>query len=207
MKQGIYQIRNIQNNKIYVGSSVNLKHRWLTHRHLLINGKHHSIILQRAWIKYGEDIFVFEILEYVDDKNLLIEAEQKWIDELKPNYNVCPTAGSSLGWKHSEETKEKLRLLNLGEKNPMCFDKERILKNKNKKRIYKKRPKNNRIRISPEHKNKSIIRISVEGDEKEYSSITQAATELGLKRPTSIQHALHGRNKTAKGFIWKFKEI
>ena len=62
-KSGIYQIRNLVNGKVYVGSAVNLQHRRREHRSDLRNGNHHSIKLQRAYNKYGESSFAFEILE------------------------------------------------------------------------------------------------------------------------------------------------
>jgi hypothetical protein len=34
--------------------------------------------------------------------------EQKYLDSLKPRYNLSPTAGSPRGVKHTEETKAKL---------------------------------------------------------------------------------------------------
>lgn len=78
---GVYQIRNIKNNKVYVGSSINLEQRKSTHFSALKNNNHHSIKLQRAYLKNPED-FVFEVLEEVFDKNILFEIEQKWIDKL-----------------------------------------------------------------------------------------------------------------------------
>jgi group I intron endonuclease len=64
--------------------------------------------LQRAWEKYGEERFEFEILEQIDDPKSLVPAEQRWIDALQPVYNVAPTAGSQLGFKHAPETLPKL---------------------------------------------------------------------------------------------------
>lgn len=58
-------------------------------------------------LKYGYNNFNLEILEYCD-KNILIEREQYYIDLLKPEYNICKTAGSSLGRKFSIDTKLKI---------------------------------------------------------------------------------------------------
>ena len=62
LKSGIYKIFNIKNDEIYIGSAVNLKNRWNKHKWALKNKKHHSIILQRAFDKYGIDFFKFEII-------------------------------------------------------------------------------------------------------------------------------------------------
>lgn len=51
--------------------------------------------------------FSFTILEYCDS-DVLLEREQHYIDTLKPEYNVCQTAGSTLGKLHTEESKLKI---------------------------------------------------------------------------------------------------
>lgn len=105
---GIYAIRNEINGKVYVGSAARFSGRFKSHRSCLKLGKHHSQKLQRAWDKYGEANFRFVVLERVAEKIDLIAREQFWIDSLQAvshGYNVCPTAGSSLGRKASEETK------------------------------------------------------------------------------------------------------
>lgn len=111
-RSGIYQIRNLVNSRVYVGSAVNLANRRKEHLSNLRRGKHHSPKLQNAWLKYGEDAFVFEVLEVVDCRETLLEAEQRHIDALsavKCGYNVSPTAGSTLGRKLSDETRAKMR--------------------------------------------------------------------------------------------------
>jgi predicted GIY-YIG superfamily endonuclease len=50
---GIYYIKNITNNKLYIGSSKDILKRFYEHKRLLRHNKHHSIRLQRAWDKYG----------------------------------------------------------------------------------------------------------------------------------------------------------
>ena len=38
-----------------------------------------------------------------------MDREQYYLDCLKPEYNILKIAGSSLGFKHSEETKVKIK--------------------------------------------------------------------------------------------------
>jgi group I intron endonuclease len=83
---GIYRIKNLVNGKIYYGSSKDIKKRWRTHKNKLNNGKHHNSPLLNAWNKYGEENFIFEIIELCDEK-ILLEREQYYLD-LKPEYNI-----------------------------------------------------------------------------------------------------------------------
>lgn len=109
----IYQIRNVINGRIYVGSAINLRKRLIAHRSLLDRGKHHSKVLQRSWHKHGANAFSFEVIEYVTPARL-IEREQYWIDFVdatnpKTGFNIAPKAGSSLGRKHPPEVCAKMR--------------------------------------------------------------------------------------------------
>lgn len=89
---GIYKIQNITNNKIYIGSSKNIKQRWQKHKALLRHKHHPNSHLLSAWKKYGEENFSFSIIEECDEKNL-ITREQYYIDTLKPEYNETLIAG------------------------------------------------------------------------------------------------------------------
>lgn len=66
MISGIYAIENIYNNKLYVGSSINIEKRWNRHRKDLVKNRHHNIFMQRSYLKYGDDCFVYFVLEYAD---------------------------------------------------------------------------------------------------------------------------------------------
>lgn len=120
MKQsGIYRIVNKINCKGYIGSAIDFKRRWTNHRWLLINNKHDNIYLQRAWNKYGEANFKFEIIEEVKDKTKLVEREQYWMDYCKAfgdGYNMTPKAGSQLGFHHSDKTCKQLSKAHKGKK-------------------------------------------------------------------------------------------
>lgn len=159
---GIYKITNKINGKIYIGSAVNIYSRWNLHKFKLKNNKHHSIKLQRAQNKYGLDNFIFEIVEECP-KNLLIEREQYWIDNLKTysnGYNCNPIAGSPLGFKHSEESRKKFSEVKLGKKRSE-ETKKRIsesMKGKNVGRVTWNKGR----KISEEHKKK--ISEGMKGD-------------------------------------------
>jgi group I intron endonuclease len=113
-KSGIYLIKNIINNKVYVGSAVNIHKRWKEHKKHLKEGKHHSCHLQHAWDKHGEQNFKFEIIEEVSNPDHLLSYEQVYLDYYKSyeeerGYNICKVAGSQLGMKRTEETRQKMR--------------------------------------------------------------------------------------------------
>lgn len=110
---GIYRIRNTVNDKVYVGSAASLRRRWYEHRSQLKRGAHSNGYLQRAWNRYGEAAFVFEPL-FICAKDMLLFYEQRALDTLAPDYNLTPTAGSSLGVKHSAETRARMSAANKG---------------------------------------------------------------------------------------------
>lgn len=47
----VYEIRHVDSGKRYIGSTVRWPDRWKEHRAALRAGKHHSVLLQRAWDK------------------------------------------------------------------------------------------------------------------------------------------------------------
>ena len=105
---GIYNIQsNINPERCYIGSAVDFKRRWVRHLEALRRNKHHSIMLQRHFNKYGETDLQFNILAECSPEELLSE-EQYYFESYKPYFNICRIAGSVLGYKHSEETKLKL---------------------------------------------------------------------------------------------------
>ena len=114
MKQGgIYTITNVVNGDQYVGSAMRFEKRFKEHRNALLRGDHHSQYLQRSWAKYGEDAFRFSPI-IVCAKHDLLMYEQRCLDGLNPAFNVCRTAGSRLGAKYSEKSKQLLSAIRKG---------------------------------------------------------------------------------------------
>src|SRR6266581_8275853 len=109
---GIYKITCTVNNKIYIGSAVNLRRRRKEHFSDLRCNKHVNPYMQHAWNKYGEDAFVFEVWELVLPMSLTAR-EQYWLNKLKPfgkkGFNIDREAGSPLGRKHTPEAIENMR--------------------------------------------------------------------------------------------------
>lgn len=124
-KSGIYLWTNKLNGKSYVGSGVDLKNRLKNYYSLNLMETRIKLgqsAIYAAILKYGISNFKLDILEYCELSDV-IDREGHYFNLLKPEYNLLPTAGSWLGYKHSEESKNKIRasLLgkNAGKSNPM----------------------------------------------------------------------------------------
>jgi group I intron endonuclease len=105
---GIYSITSKVSGKRYIGSSIRICDRWNRHLRDLKANKHHSLMLQRHFNKYGEDDLLFAVVEIVDRgelslqdfKQLLLDREQSYLDNWSEcPFNCLPTAGSPLGYK------------------------------------------------------------------------------------------------------------
>lgn len=115
---GVYRILNSTNGRSYIGSAVDVRGRCRDHESNLFCLTHSNSKLQRAWNKYGPAAFTFSVL-LVCEKHDLIFYEQRCIDGFNSvvvGYNIAPVAGNMLGFKHSEETKEKIRQVRIGAK-------------------------------------------------------------------------------------------
>ncbi len=97
---GIFQIKNISNGNLLLGSSLNLEGILNSQKFQLSIGQHRNKKLQKEWNEYGPEKFVFEILEVVQDKgdpgfslnDELALLEQIWLEKLQPfgerGYNI-----------------------------------------------------------------------------------------------------------------------
>ena len=72
-------------------------------------------LINSSLLKHGYSNFSLEILEYCT-ASLCIDREQYYLDLLQPEYNILKKAGSSLGYRHSEEAKAKLKVLSSKQK-------------------------------------------------------------------------------------------
>lgn len=113
MNAGVYTITHRASGKLYVGSASNFGARWRVHQSLLRNGKHHNAHLQAAWAKYGATAFGFAEVVICGAEHLALY-EQIAMDALQSTnrergYNAAPAAGSQLGFKHSPESRQKIR--------------------------------------------------------------------------------------------------
>ena len=112
---GIYCIRCLVNDKVYIGSAKSFELRWGSHLYELRKGTHINPHLQRSFSKHGEENFKFEIIESLGDydKDFYFSRENAYIEEALLTgkcYNIAKAEG---GWTHhtlerKEETKKKV---------------------------------------------------------------------------------------------------
>lgn len=229
MNCGIYKITNIINNKIYIGSSINLYNRKSQHLKLLKYGKHENSYLQNSFNKYGEENFKWEIIEYVeiiDDreklKEILLNREQFYLDEYKSydnkiGYNLLAVAGSRLGSKHSEKT--LLKLKEYQSTRPKETSIKSGLTQRGKKLTEEHKQKLSRVRkgmkFSDRHKynlSKSIMEsyktinmvINLTTG-KIFKNILEASRYYQINH-SNIGRVCRGERKSAGGFVWRFLE-
>lgn len=88
---GVYQIRNKENGKVLVASTMNIK-TMNGKKFMLQHGSHPNRELQNDWNELGADAFEFEVLEVLENKDepafdakaALEKLEAKWVEKLAP---------------------------------------------------------------------------------------------------------------------------
>lgn len=114
MNCGIYSITNIKNGKIYIGSSNDFLRRKKDHLWALKANKHHSSKLQNSWNKYGEESFIFEIVEVCSEEER-IKREDYYLFWFKPELNIALSAYSIMQDRnHTQDTKDKISKIKTG---------------------------------------------------------------------------------------------
>ena len=89
---GVFLIRNMVNEKVFVGIGLDLAGIINRHRFELTMGKHRNQRLQTEWNEFGSDSFTFEILDQLnrgEDPNVDYRAElafleELWLEKLQP---------------------------------------------------------------------------------------------------------------------------
>jgi len=157
-KSGIYKITNTINNKVYYGSAKCFRDRWWVHRNDLRSNNHDNKHLQAAWNKYGESVFLFEIVIYVPI-SCLLGIEQVYLDKYWDDcincYNITKNAvAPMLGRNHTEETKKLMSIAQIGKKRDKPMSEE-ARKNMSKARMGNK----NRLGSSPSEYTRKLLSI------------------------------------------------
>lgn len=213
--QGIYKIKNKINEKYYLGSSNSCERRKVSHLSQLRRGIHTNSYLQNAWNKYGEENFIFEIIEVVDGSQImLLEREQYYLDTLKPynenvGYNDCETATGSQankGKKFSEEHKQHLSeaLKNYERTTEHCKNISIALKGKfvgEKNPFYGKQHTEETLKVlrsKLSSLNEEIVKQIREKRQNEGTPFYKLAKEFNVAKSTIM--------RIVKNKVWKIKE-
>jgi group I intron endonuclease len=213
---GIYKITN-PNNRIYIGQSTDIMHRWSTYKSLHCKDQPS---LYNSLKKYTPQNHTFEIIEECSVE-MLDEKEIYWglkFDVLS-NKHLNNRLGRGFGSFDSEETKLKKQLCHKGRSNYWLKGKnlseeqcEKIRQGKlgKKHNVTKKRSdvgisKYNHVEAASKAKSKPVIQYDINGlFIKEWNSGKEAADILGFTQP-NINLCCLGKKKSYKKFIWEFK--
>lgn len=113
----IYRIKNIINNRVYIGRTENHRKRFVGHQSKLRTNSHPNKDMQKDYSEFGNDIFEYEILDKSECYDTILELEEYYIDLNKNNkYNIMGGGKKGLpreihpmlGKTHSDETREKI---------------------------------------------------------------------------------------------------
>lgn len=177
-KSGVYRLTNLVNGKVYIGSGINLSKRFTNYySYAYISEYKRNMTIYKAILKYGYLNFTLEILEYCDLSDT-IKREQHYLDLLNPEYNILKTAGSNLGYKHTEETLARMSKAALGRKHT----EETIAKISAKIGA-------GMAAFNVKTKGKPVLVTNLTTQiTTEYASVREAAKKLNISRSTALRY-------------------
>lgn len=217
MSIGIYKITS-PSGKIYIGQSVNIEKRFNQYKNL--NKRGIGNYLYNSLKKYGWEYHKFEIIEECSIEQLN-EREIHWINHYNSIENGLNIKEGGIAGKHSDETKNIIRLKAIGRKftdeqkqkisqskkgHQYNLGKKHSPETKQKmKNSYKgeyNKERSNKIKMK---NSKPVLQYDLEGNLiKEWNSQTEASKSLNINQP-SISNCLKNKSKTAGGYVWKYK--
>ena len=217
---GIYKITS-PSNKIYIGQSVNIEKRFIGYKRMYVKNKK-QIKLHRSFLKYGVVNHIFEIVQecleqelnnyerYYQELNdclnnglncVLTKTNDKSgkvsIETLKKMSEASMGNQNWLGKKHSQESKDKIKLANTGRKHS-----DEVNKSKGRKGRV-----SNRRGIFSEQNPRSVKVLQFDLNDnfvKEWNCLMDIRRELNY-HIGNVSSCLKGNLKTYKKFKWEYK--
>lgn len=236
MACGIYYIKNLVNNKVYIGQSICIQKRWLYHNNRLGHNTHHNIHLQGAWNMYKKENFEFKIIVecLAEDLNYLESYWAKFYDSFNPDkgynqtiileggkYKLTEEGRKKIGDAHrgkkmSKKTRKRMsksakgKVVTIETRLKMGIAKSGVIFSKETRekmsKSKKKWMKENKERRI-KGRLKAIVQMDLEGNTiKEFSCMKEATTTLGLSE-TWIRYCCKGKKEQTSGFKFKYKNI
>jgi group I intron endonuclease len=237
MTRCIYKIINAVNNNFYVGSAVNFEKRKARHLWRLRRGDHANKYLQAAWGKYGEQAFVFAVVQEVPEFEDILAVENVWLHEHVGKdycYNIAtdataPQTGMSgeknamwgRTFTHTEDAKarigaaSKIRVQSEEEKAKRRQSlKGRVVSISTRTKISATLSGEKNYwygKKRPDHGikvSKAVVATDPNGRSTEYASISVLREEMKLKPPT-VNRALKSGKPLVRGPYkgWAFKYL
>src|SRR5260221_7167372 len=151
------------------------------------------MVINKALLKHDISNFSLEILEYCEPADAL-DREDHYLKLLNPEYNILRKAGSSLGYKHREESKAKISASHMGRKRSL-EDKANISASMFGKNNAKNQPSSQKIEVTwaLELKTKTT-----------FGSIREAARALNIRQSSiSNYFALNQKTPFKKRYLLK----
>lgn len=190
-KSGIYLWENKENGKFYIGSSIDLKRRLMLYYNINYLAKFSTSYINNALLKEGYSAFRLYIIEYCNKQDPgppaldpdppgpdLIKREQYYFDLLKPTYNICKMAGSSLGRLHTKASKIKMANAKLSKTLPSEV-KEKI----SATMVGRNLTKEHKSKLSLNKFSKKILVLNLQTNEESiFNSYSQAEKALGFPK-------------------------
>jgi len=209
----IYKITNIENGKIYIGSAVDINVRKRKHLSLLRRSIHPNKHLQSAFNKYGEEKFLFSIVEHVENSDELLIREQYYIDSLqvcdnKVGYNQATFADNPMkGRKHSPKSLKRISEVTRGSNNGF-YGRRHNEKTKEKmklKKLGKVLSDDHKEKVSESLK-KPVVMLDKQGNFiRKFKSATDVGKELNISS-CHISSCCKGKRLTTAGHKWMYLE-
>ena len=223
---GIYEIRNIVTNDIYIGASKNIKRRFCEHKSpkKIRTGNNE---IYKAIRRYGLENFQFNIIESCDPKDLF-KREEYYISLLKPKYSMNNGGKGNPGhmvnsdsrnilsqklkhvWNQKTDDEKEFIIKNNLKGPSKGHEVSRTtrdkIRNKLKNRIMSEEQKKKisislkgKQRTNESHK-KIVIATKITNNEKIiFQSVKEAAIFLKVN-PSTVTHTLKGDQKSCKGY-------